>query len=65
MKLNTSVRRIREAAKSLKIDTNYFEIRAKEENCITADTKSIILLVQTFDIYIQIFVFLPTPRNKL
>ena len=39
MNLNTSVRRIREAAKSLKIGSSGLEIEAKEEDCIAADAK--------------------------
>ena len=45
MKLSTSVRRIREVAKSLKIDTNGLEIEAKEENCTIVDVKGIIPLL--------------------
>ena len=46
MKLSTSVRHKREAAKSLKIGTNGLEIEAKKEDCTTADAKSIIPLLQ-------------------
>ena len=45
MKLSTSVRRTREAAKNLKIGTSGLEIDAKEEDCITADAKGIIPLL--------------------
>lgn len=44
MKLGTSVRRTGKAAKRLKIGTRGLEIEAKEEDCITADAKSIPLL---------------------
>lgn len=42
MKLDTRVRHIREATKSLKISTSGLEIEVKEENCTTADSKGII-----------------------
>lgn len=65
MKLSTCIRRIREVAKSLKIDTNNLEIEAKEKDCISVDPNNIILLFQAFYIYTQIFVFLAIPGNKL
>ena len=65
MKLSTSVRRTREAAKSLRIGTSGLEIEAKEEECTTADAKGIILLLQAFHIYAQILIFLAAPGNKL
>lgn len=65
MKLSTSVRRTKIAAKSLKIDTSNLEIKAKEEDCTIRDTKSIILLLQASYIYIEIFIFLAAPGNKL
>ena len=65
MKLSTSVRRTREAAKSLKIGTNGLEIEAKEEDCTTADAKGIISLLRAFHVYIQILVFLTASGNKL
>ena len=65
MKLSTSVRRTREAAKSLKIGTNSLEIEAKEENCTTADAKGIIPLLQAFHVYTRILVFLVIPGIKL
>ena len=65
MKLSTSVRRIREAAKSLRIGTSGLEIEAKEENCTTADAKGIIPLLWAFHIYLQILIFLDAPGNKL
>lgn len=51
MKLSTSVRRTREAAKSLKIGTSGLEIEAKEEDCTTADAKGIIPLLRAFHVY--------------
>ena len=42
MKLSISVRHTRKVVKSLKIGTSDLEIEAKKEDCITADTKSII-----------------------
>ena len=65
MKLSTSMRHTREAAKSLKIGTSGLEIEAKEENCTTADAKGIILLLQTFHVYTQILIFLAAPGIKL
>ena len=65
MKLSTSVRHTREAAKSLKIGTNNLEIEAKEEDCTIADIKSIILLFWAFHVYTQIFVFLVALGDKL
>lgn len=41
MKLSISVRYTKKAAKSLKIDTNDMEIKAKEENCTIEDVKGI------------------------
>ena len=64
MKLSTSVRRTREAAKSLKIGTNGLEIEAKED-CTTADAKGITSFLQAFHVYTQILVFLAAPGNKL
>lgn len=65
IKLSTNVRRIRKAAKSFKISTNVLEIKAKEENCTTADKKDIISLLQAFYVYTQILVFLTASSNKL
>ncbi len=65
MKLSTSVRRTREAAKSLKIGTNGLEIEAKEEDCTTADAKGITPLLRAFHVYTQILVFLAASGNKL
>lgn len=65
MKLNTSIRRTREAAKSLKIGTNGLETEAKEEDCTTANTKDIIPLLWVFHVYTQILVFLAALGNKL
>ena len=45
MKLSTSVRQTREAAKSLKIGTTGLEIEAREDDCTTADAKGIIPLL--------------------
>lgn len=39
MKLSTSVRRTREATKSLKIGTSGLEIETKEMDCTTADAR--------------------------
>ncbi len=65
MKLSTSVRRTREAAKSLKIGTTGLEIEAREDDCTTADAKGIIPLLWDFHVYKQILVFLAAPGNKL
>ena len=65
MKLSTSVRRTREAAKGLKIGTNGLETEAKEEDCTTADAKGIIVLLRAFHVYTQILIFLAAPGNKL
>lgn len=65
MKLSISVRRTREAAKSLKMSISGLEIKAKEENYITADAKVIIPLLRAFHVYTQILVFLAAPGNKL
>lgn len=65
MKLSTSVKHTKEAAKSLKIGTNGLEIEAKEEDCITINAKDIILLLRAFHMYTQILVFLTTLGNKL
>ena len=51
IKLSLSIRSTREAAKNLKIDTNSLEIETKKEDCIVADTKSIVPLLQAFYIY--------------
>ena len=65
MKLSTSVRRTKEAAKSLMIGTSGLEIEAKEEDCTTADAKGIIPLLRAFHVYTQILIFLAVPGNKL
>ncbi len=65
MKLSASVRCIREAAKSLKIGASSLEIEAKEEDCITADAKDIILLLRAFHVYTQIRIYLVTSGNQL
>lgn len=52
MKLNTSMKHIKKAAKSLKISTNNLEIKMREEDYTTANTKDIIFLLQAFYIYI-------------
>lgn len=65
MKLSTSARRTREAAKSLKIGTKGLEIEATEEDCTTADAKGSIPLLRAFHVYTQILVFLAAPGNKL
>lgn len=41
------------------------EIEVKEKDYITADAKDIILFLQAFFIYIQIFIFLAIPGIKL
>ena len=65
MKLSTSIKRTKEAAKSLRISTSRLEIEAKEEDCLTANAKSIIPLLWAFYIYTQIFIFLAAWGNKL
>ena len=60
IKLSTSVRRIRKAAKSQKISFNGLEIEVKKEDCTISDTKGIILLLQAFHVYTQIIIFLAT-----
>ena len=52
IKLSTSIRLTKKAAKNLKIDISGSEIEAKEENCTMADTKDIILFSQAFYKYI-------------
>ena len=64
MKLSTSVRRTREAAKSLKIGTSGLKIKAKDEDYTTADAKGIIPLLQAFHVYTQILIYLAAPGNK-
>lgn len=65
MKLSISVRRTREATKSLKIGTSGLKIEAKEEDCTTAGTKGIIPLFRAFHVYTQILVYLAALGNKL
>ena len=65
IKLSTSIRHIKKAAKSLKININSLEIEIKEKDYTTADTKSIILLFWAFYVYIQILIFLAVLKNKL
>lgn len=65
MKLSISVRRTREATKSLKIGTSGLKIEAKEEDCTTAGTKGIIPLFRAFHVYTQILVYLAALANKL
>ena len=60
IKLNTSVRHTKEAAKSLKIGTSSLEIEAKEEDCTTSDAKGIILLFQVFHVYTDLYFFGPS-----
>lgn len=45
IKLSYNIRCTRKTAKSLKIGTNSLEIKAKEEDCTTADAKDIIPLL--------------------
>lgn len=65
MKLSISVRRTREATKSLKIGTSVLKIEAKEEDCTTAGTKGIIPLFRAFHVYTHILVYLAALGNKL
>lgn len=65
MKLSTSVRPTRKAAKSLKIGTHGWEIETKEEDYTTVNAKVIIPLLRAFHVYIQIVVFLAASDNKL
>lgn len=51
MKLSTSVRCTRKAAKSLKIGLNILEIEIKEEDYTITKAKSIISLVRVFHMY--------------
>ncbi len=51
MKLSTSVKRTRKAAKSLKIGTSGLEIKAKEKDCTTVDDKGVIFFLQAFHVY--------------
>lgn len=52
MKLSISIKYIREITKSLKIETSAFEIMAKKKDYTTINTKSIILFLEIFYIYI-------------
>lgn len=45
MKLSTSIKRKKEAAKILKIDTSDLEIKAKKKDCTIANAKGIILFL--------------------
>lgn len=65
MKLYTSIRRTKESAKILKIDTNNLKIKAKKKDYTIMVAKSIIFLLQSFYVYMQILVFLAAPNNKL
>ena len=65
MKLSTSIRHTREAAKSLKTGTSGLEVEAKEEDCTTMDAKGIIPLLRAFYVYTQILILLAIPGNKL
>lgn len=49
-------------AKSLKININNLKIENKKEDYIMANTKVIILFFRILYIYIQIFIFLVTPK---
>lgn len=51
MKLSTSVKRTRKAAKSLKIGTSGLEIKAKEKDCTTVDDEGVIFFLQAFHVY--------------
>ncbi len=51
MKLSTSVRHAREAAKSWKISTSSLEIEAKKEDYTTEDARRIISLLWAFYMY--------------
>lgn len=63
--LSKSVRRTREGAKNFKICMSGLQTEANEEDCTTADTKSIILLLRAFHLYTQIFDCLATLSSKL
>ena len=65
MKLSTSVKHTREAAKRLRIGSSRLEIEAKKEDCTTANAKGIIPLLRAFHVYAQILISLAAPGNKL
>ena len=65
IKLSTSIKRTRKAAKNLRIGTSRLEIEIKEEDCTTTNIKSIILLLRVCHIYAQTLIFLATLGNKL
>lgn len=65
MILSISIIYIRKIAKSLKIGTNNLEIEDKEKDYIIINVKIIILFLQVFYVYTQIFIFLVAPSNKL
>lgn len=65
IKLSISIGRTKKAIKSLKINTNNLEIKAKKKDCMTTDIKSIIFFFQVFYVYTQILVFLADLENKL
>ena len=52
-------------AKSLRINASGLEIEAKEEDCTTADVRSIIPLLWAFHIYAQILIFKAALGNRL
>lgn len=58
-------RRNIEVAKSLKICIHGREIGDKEKYCFTEDIQGIIILLQSFYVYIQNVVFLVCLGNKL
>ena len=65
MKLSTSIRYTRKAAKNLKMKTNNLKIKAKKEDYTIIDIKEFILLLQSFCMYTQIIIFLAAPNSKL
>lgn len=57
IKLNISIRRIKKAAKSLKIHIYSQKIENKKEDYIIVNVTGIILFFHVFYIYILIFIF--------
>ena len=65
MKLNTCVKQTKEATKNLKRGTNRLKIEVKEKNRAILDVKRIISLFHLFNLYIQISIFIATPKTQL
>lgn len=65
MKLITSVRCTRKAAKSIKIGTHILEIETEPKDCTTLDAKNIISLSLGFHVHTLIFAFLAARANQL